>query len=206
MTLAQLAVQLRTLIQGAGYTVDAIDPLIPTQLVITNATPFYAGFQISHDLAGGATVSPALSNGAIIAFTGVPALGEVWTLTLASVQYSVTAQLNESLSSVVQRLAALLPSSVLVHDRRQRADGLARREPRRRDGERHRLAADAGHDHVAVQLLQRGGGRLHRPAGRRARPGRSTSTAAATPSPRTTARASRRSSRRSRCRFRSTTP
>src|SRR5207247_177949 len=82
LDLAAIAQQLRDAINAAaaGYTASIPDPANPHQLIVqadTGKPSFYAGFQITHDLAGGATVSPANSSGATIAFTGVPAPGEV---------------------------------------------------------------------------------------------------------------------------------
>ena len=112
LDLATIAGHLADVINGAnaGYTAT-IDPGNAGQLVIVSDAAFYAGFQVSHDLAGGATVTPVLASGAAITFTGTPAAGETWTLTLDGTGYSTTAAAGDTLAAIVTRIAAELPAT-----------------------------------------------------------------------------------------------
>ena len=114
-TLATIASALEALITGAnaGYSAS-IDPSNLDQVVVVadaGQPSFYAGFQITHALAGGADVTPLASSGLAITFTGSPAAGEVWTLTLAGTDYQTTATSTDTLATIVQTLAGMLPSA-----------------------------------------------------------------------------------------------
>ena len=112
LSLAAIAQTLAGVINdaGAGYTAT-IDPNNADQLVVESAAAFYAGFRVSHDLAGGATVTPAPAAGAEIAFSGTPAAGELWTLTLDGTAYWTTATAGESLAAIVARIVSRLPAT-----------------------------------------------------------------------------------------------
>ncbi|HKI93353.1 MAG TPA: hypothetical protein VJ986_13715, partial [Gaiellaceae bacterium] len=112
LSLAAIAQKLAGVIDdaAAGYTAT-IDPNNPDQLVVESAAAFYSGFRVSHDLAGGATVTPAPAAGATIAFSGTPADGEVWTLTLDGTPYRTTAAAGESLAAIVAQIVSRLPAT-----------------------------------------------------------------------------------------------
>ena len=107
--LGTIATNLCTALAGAtGYTITCN---ASGHQITVEGPAFYAGFTISHDLDGGGVVSPAATVGAAITLTGEPAAGEVWTLHLDSSTITYTANANDTLSSIAQALAALIPSS-----------------------------------------------------------------------------------------------
>ena len=113
-TLASIAHQLTLMIGGVGtgYTAS-VDPSNADQVIVQSSTgaSFYAGFQITHEAEGGATVTPSPSAGAALTFSGIPAPGEIWRLTLDGVVYStLPATSSDTLATIMQALAVQLPA------------------------------------------------------------------------------------------------
>ena len=61
-------------------------------------------------MARGASITAANASGVSIAFTGLPAAGEVWTLTLDGTPHPYTVQPGDSLASVIAQLRARVPA------------------------------------------------------------------------------------------------
>ncbi len=113
-TLATIAHQYTLMIGGVGtdYTAS-VDPSNADQVIVQSSTgaSFYAGFQITHEAEGGATVTPSPSAGAALTFSGIPAPGEIWRLTLDGVVYStLPATSSDTLATIMQALAVQLPA------------------------------------------------------------------------------------------------
>ena len=112
-TLASIAHQLSLMISGAGtgYTAS-VDTSNANQVIVqsSGSASFYAGFQITHEAEGGATITPSPSAGAALTFSGIPAPGEIWRLTLDGTVYSASAGSSDTLATIMQALAVQLPA------------------------------------------------------------------------------------------------
>jgi len=108
-SLASVANALGVLLSNAGYQVTILGG---TTIIVRSAhSSFRAGFSISGDTSGNATVT-GTGLTTTVALNGTPGLNEVWTLTVDGTAYSTIAQAGDHTSDIATRLAGLLPSGL----------------------------------------------------------------------------------------------